>query len=184
VKLRFGLIAMASAAAFGITFATGALPAFANQTDTFYITNAANITMYMVSNNVPNAPLFVNDGGASDSGTDFSNINGKTVSILGSSDPVYEWEEVGTTRCWTYEAGNSGYLETQTCHAGATDQLFWQRTNGQLVNAAASNSGGVLFCVNAVHSPAPGGTDDPINVIACKSKTAPGGFDQYWGARA
>jgi hypothetical protein len=174
-------MAIATVVAVGATLATGALPALANQTDQFNIINAAGIPMYMVSNNVPNAPLFVNDGGACACGTPFSNINGQTSYINGHAEPVYEWQEVGTNRCWTHMA-DDGYLETQTCNSSNTDQMFWQTTSGQFINVASSNEHGSHYCVNAVHSTSPGGTSDPINIIACKSRTASGGFDQYWTA--
>ncbi len=49
----------------------------------------------------------------------WQNVHGTTKSILGSNEPVYEWQD-SASQCWTYDA------------------------------------------------------------IACTSKSAPGGFDQYW----
>jgi hypothetical protein len=174
-----------SAITVGAVLLAGSVPAFANETETFYVINAAGTPMYMVSNNDPSTPLFVSDGGASETGTDFSDINGTKEPIDGGSPaPVYEWEELNSNRCWEYDASDSGYLFMVTCSPGNANQLFWSRTNGQIVNVAASNAAGTLFCVNATHSISPGGTGEPINVIACKSKTASGGFDQYWKGRA
>lgn len=168
-------MAMTAVAAIGITVVTGALPAYANQTDSFNINPPNSLPYFMQDNHVPNAPLFVTTGGACICGAQFSNINGTTKSILGSSAPVYEWKESGTSRCWQ-DVG--GYLEMQLCSAGNTNQLFWRRTNTQMVNVAASNASGVLICVNATHAT----NGAPINLIACKTTSQPGWWDQYWQA--
>jgi hypothetical protein len=185
VKLRLGLMVVATMAAIGVTLTTGALPALANQNDQFNIVNSSGIPYFMTTNNDPLTPLFVNDGGACLCGTNFVNINGTKKSINGSSpEPVYEWEEYDDSLdlCWTYVASN-GELWLKHCSAGNTNQLFWQTTSGHLVNVAASNASGVDFCVNAEHA-TNGPPNGDINVIACKSASQPGAFDQVWKAFA
>jgi hypothetical protein len=178
VKVRLGLMAMVSVAAIGASLATGASPALANQTDMFSVFNG-KLAYYMTTNNVPNKPLFVLTSPC-ECGTSFSNINGTTKSINGPNEPVYEWRQTRTNRCWTYMSNDHGYLETQPCIAGNTSQLFWQTLGHQFINVWASNIHGIDYCINASHATGVGGTSDFINVIACKSRTAPGGFDQYW----
>lgn len=175
VKVRLGLMAMTAMTVIGITVATGALPAYANQTDSFNIVTPTGTPYFMQSNDNPTSPLFVTTGGGCLCGAQFSNINGTSKSILGTSEPVYEWNESGTNRCWTYA---SGAVYMQTCSAGNTNQLFWRRTNTQMVNVAASNAAGVLTCVNATHAT----NSAPINLMACKDKSQPGWWDQYWKA--
>jgi hypothetical protein len=169
-------MAITAAVAIGFTVTTGAIPALANQTGGFYVNNGSS-DWFMFSNNVPNNPLQVNDGGGCACGTSFQNINGTKESILGANpQPVYEWEQGTTNRCWTYDASDDSYLIEDYCSAGDTDQLFWQTSSGQLVNVAAFNETGVSQCVNATHAE----NDADVNVIPCKSKSQPGGFDQYW----
>ena len=174
MKLRFSLMAVVSVIAIGATTAIGAGPALANQTDEFSIVNGAGKAYYMVTGSNPIIVEPAIMGGAS-----FSNINGTQKSILGASEPVYEWQAYNVTWCWTYDSG-SGNLILQPCRAGDTTQLFWQPVDGQadrqFINVYASNTHGEYYCVNASH--AASGAD--VNVIPCKSKSDPGGFDQYW----
>jgi hypothetical protein len=170
VRTKLGLMAIASTAVIAAMVFTGAVPALANQTDQFHITNG-NTSYYMLSVNVPNQPLKVTTGG----GTAFSNVHGATWSYQGGSRPVYEWEQGTTNRCWSYNSAN-GALVQNTCSAGNKNELFWINTPGQIINEAATLSKGADYCVNVTHA-VPGAT---INVIGCKSRSAPGGFDQYW----
>jgi len=177
LKVRLGLTVMGSVVAIGTALALGGSPALANQADHFSIENSSHTAYYMQTNNVPNFPLFVEAG--DNNQAIFSNINGSHKSILGTTRPVYEWKQVGTNRCWTYESDTS-YLVTKTCVAGRTSQLFWQPVDGQadrqFINVWASNTRGAYYCVNASHA----SDGAKINVIRCKRKSDPGGFDQYW----
>lgn len=173
MRVKFGLMAISSAAVVVATVFTGAVPALANQTDQFHITNG-NTSYYMLSTNVPGQPLKVTTGG----GTEFSNVHGATWSYKGGSRPVYEWEQGITNRCWAYNSTN-GDLVQHTCSAGDKSELFWINTAGQIINEAATLSKGTDYCVNVTHAV----IGAPINVIGCKSRSAPGGFDQYWTYR-
>jgi len=172
MKIRLGLVAAASAAAIGATILTGALPAHAAQIDEFHIVNSGGTFYYILGPISPNLPLRVITGG----GTQFENVNGTTKSIDGSNpEPVFEWQELNTNLCWTYEPSNLE-VNLQSCTPNDTEQLFWQTTSGHFINVSASNSAGTGFCLNATHAV----DGDPINIIGCKSQSAPGGFDQFW----
>ena len=171
MKIRPGLTATVSAAVIGAALVAGAAPAHANQSDEFHITDGSNI--YFLWAPAAGDQLYIANGGG---GTTWQNVNGTTKSILGSNpEPVYEWQASGTSQCWTYDASNND-VDLQACTSGNTKQLFWQTTSDQFINVYASNAAGTHFCLNATHAE----NRAPVNAIACKSKSAPGGFDQYW----
>jgi hypothetical protein len=169
--MRRSLTRMALASsviAIGTVLLAGTVPAFANQQAGFYIENTSGAKYWLVNDGgiaTVNQPIY--------GGDTFENINGKTW----DGRPVYEWWDEAASpnveECLTSE-GSGATVKILPCKSGDEAQLWWQN-NGHLVNWATSGSGSDQ-CLNADH--ATDGSD--VDVIACKTSSQPGYFDQDW----
>jgi hypothetical protein len=157
----------ASTLTIGAVLLAGTAPAWANQTDAFYITGPNGGTRYFL---ILSSTLQVHTAMIP---TLWSNINGTTW----DSRPVYEWQDDGGAHwCWTWESSNNSVIP-QPCLQNDKSQLWWRTTTGQMVNwqatVDASNSN---QCLNAIHLQ----DGSLLNAIGCKTKSQPGWWDQYW----
>jgi hypothetical protein len=170
VKFRRAMVAVASTVAIGGLLLAGAAPAFASQTDAFYITGPSGGTRYFLIDSVDvqvhtaMIPTF------------WSDINGKAWSYKGGTRPTYEWKDDSVTGwCLTSEGSKSVIL--QPCRKNDKAELWWRNSAGQFINwqttARAKNSD---RCLNAEHLQ----DGSMLDVVACKAKHRPGWFDQYW----
>ena len=165
--------ALASTIAIGAAVLAAAAPAYANQTDAFYIRNSTGTgqrLFLITTDGLPEVdtvaiPPF------------WSNINGETWSVAGGSRPVFEWQsDAGAHWCLT-SAGSGQPLIMQPCRAADNAELWWQTTNGQFVNVEATDdNNNVAQCMNADHFE----IGSRVDVLACKSKSQAGWWDQFW----
>jgi hypothetical protein len=173
MRLRLTRAAAASSViAIGAVLLAGAVPAFANQQDGFYI---------LSENGGNNKYWLVNDGGLAtvnqpiEGGDTFENINGTTW----NSRPVYEWWDEAASpdvkECLTSE-GSAATVKILPCKVGDEAQLWWSN-KGEFVNEATTGSGSSQ-CLNADH--ATDGSD--VDVLGCKTDLQVGWFDQYWNS--
>jgi hypothetical protein len=168
LKLTRAKVALASALAIGAVLA-GTAPAWANQTDAFYITGPNGGTRYFL---IYTVDIQVHTAMIP---TLWSNINGKTWSFEGGSRPTYEWTK-GNGWCWTWQGSGQSVIP-QPCLQNDTAQLWWRNTAGQFINWRATvDANNSNQCLNAIHLQ----DGSMLNVIGCKNKTQSGWWDQYW----
>jgi hypothetical protein len=136
-------------------------PAYANQLDSFYIVNSSGARYYLVDI----------DGYAAVSqpitgGDDFANINGSKW----DGRPVYEWQDTDlTTQSYCLTVVSMETVQLLPCFDGDNAQLWWQ-TGEHLINVSTG------YCMNADHA----SDGSRVDVIACKTASQPGYFDQDW----